>query len=85
MDRPDADIDIYRVINDLSKEEEGLWASAGDGRGLDPDERQRLDAIKVQLDRAYDLLHQRQALRAAGEDPDRAHTRPADIVEHYQQ
>ncbi len=85
MAQPDPDVDIFQVINDLSMEEEGLWASAGDGRGLDPEERQRLEAIKVQLDRAYDLLHQRQALRAAGEDPTVAQPRPAEVVERYQQ
>ncbi len=85
MDQQDPDADIYRLINALSEEEEGLWASAGDGRGLDPSERRRLDAIKVELDTAYDLLHQRAALRAAGRDPSEAKERPADIVERYQQ
>jgi hypothetical protein len=85
MDRPDPDIDIFQAINALSEEEERLWASAGDGRGLDPAERRRLDDIKVELDRAYDLLHQRAALRAAGRDPSEAEERPADIVERYQQ
>lgn len=85
MDRPDQDLDIFEAINALSQEEERLWASAGDGRGLDPSERQRLEDIKVELDRAYDLLHQRAALRSAGRDPSEAQERPADIVEHYQQ
>lgn len=85
MDRPDQDLDIFQAINALSEEEERLWASAGDGRGLDPTERQRLEDIKVELDRAYDLLHQRAALRSAGRDPGEAHARPADIVERYQQ
>ena len=82
---PDQDPDIYELINALSKEEERLWASAGDGRGLDPEERRRLDDIKVELDRAYDLLHQRAALRAAGRDPREAKERPAEVVERYQQ
>ena len=82
---PDRDPDIFELINALSKEEERLWASAGDGRGLDPEERRRLDDIKIELDRAYDLLHQRAALRAAGRDPREATERPADVVERYQQ
>ena len=45
----------------------------------------RLAAIKVELDRAYDLLHQRAARRAAGLDPKDAEPRPAEVVEHYQQ
>ncbi len=81
----DQDDDIYQLINALSTEEETLWASASDGRGLDPDERRRLDDIKIELDRAYDLLHQRAALRAAGRDPSEAKERPADVVERYQQ
>jgi hypothetical protein len=85
MDRPNQDLDIFDSINALSQEEEQLWASAGDGRGLDPAERRRLEDIKVELDRAYDLLHQRAALRAAGRDPSEAQERTADIVERYQQ
>jgi hypothetical protein len=85
MALPDPDDDIYQLINALSAEEETLWASASDGRGLDPEERRRLDDIKVELDRAYDLLHQRAALRAAGRDPSEAKERPADVVERYQQ
>jgi hypothetical protein len=82
---PDPDDDIYQLINALSEEQERLWASAGDGRGLDPEERRRLDDIKIELDRAYDLIHQRAALRAAGRDPSEAKERPADVVERYQQ
>jgi hypothetical protein len=80
-----ADLDIFHQINALSAEEERLWASAGDGQGLSADDLKRLDAIKVELDRCYDLLHQRQARAAAGENPDEAQIRSADIVEHYQQ
>lgn len=79
------DSDIFDRINAMSAEEERLYAGAGDGRGLSLDERTRLKEIQVELDRCYDLLHQRQARRAAGEDPDAAEWRPADIVEHYQQ
>jgi hypothetical protein len=79
------DLDIFHRINALSEEEEQLYASAGDGSGLTGDATERLEAIKVELDRAYDLLHQRQARRDAGLDPDDAAERPADIVERYQQ
>jgi hypothetical protein len=80
-----SDIDIFRQINELSEEEEGLYASAGHGEGLSVEERNRLAAIKVELDRCYDLLHQRQALAAAGRNPDEAQPRPAEVVERYQQ
>jgi hypothetical protein len=80
-----ADQDIFGQINELSAEEERLYASAADGAGLTADERERLDAIKVELDRCYDLLHQRQARVAAGQDPGTAEVRPADVVEGYEQ
>lgn len=79
------DDDIFHRINSLSDEEEHLWQHAGDGHGLAADEQERLDAIKIELDRAYDLLHQRAARRAAGLDPSEAEPRPAEIVEHYEQ
>ena len=79
------DADIFERINTLSSEEERLYAQAGDGSGLSEEERARLDEIKVELDRAYDLLHQRQAKRNAGEDPAEAEARPADVVEGYEQ
>lgn len=79
------DLDLFHQINALSAEEEQLYASASDGEGLSQDERDRLDAIKVELDRAYDLLHQRQARAAAGLNPDDATVRPEEVVERYQQ
>jgi len=79
------DTDIFDRINSLSDEEEHLYESAGDGEGLTTDESERLAAIKVELDRSYDLLHQRQARRAAGLDPQEAAERPASVVEDYQQ
>lgn len=79
------DPDIFDRINGLSAEEERLFKQAGDGSGLTADDIARLDAIKVELDRAYDLLHQRQAKRAAGLDPSDAEPRSAEIVERYEQ
>lgn len=80
-----ADLDLFHQINTLSTEEEQLYASAGDGDGLSADQIARLEAIKVELDRAYDLLHQRQARAAAGMNPDDAAERPGEVVERYQQ
>jgi hypothetical protein len=79
------DGDIFGRINALSDEEEHLWEHAGDGHGLTAEEQARLDAIKVELDRTYDLLHQREARRAAGLDPREAEARAAEVVEGYQQ
>jgi hypothetical protein len=49
------------------------------------DERERLRALEVELDRCWDLLRRRRALRDAGADPDEAEARDADTVERYQQ
>jgi hypothetical protein len=76
---------LFERINSLSDEEEQLYLQAGDGSGLSDAQRQRLRQIKVELDRVYDLLHQRQARREFGQDPANAQLRPAEIVEHYDQ
>ncbi|MBI3749296.1 MAG: DUF2630 family protein [Chloroflexi bacterium] len=80
-----ADLDLVRQINVLSSEEEQLYASASQGDGLSAEQVARLDAIRVELDRVYDLLHQRQARAAAGMNPDDAEERSAEVVERYQQ
>jgi hypothetical protein len=49
------------------------------------DERARLRAVEIELDRCWDLLRQRRALREAGADPDEANARDEDTVEGYQQ
>jgi hypothetical protein len=48
-------------------------------------DKDRLDAVQVELDRCWDLLRQRRALRSAGGDPDSAALRDPDTVEHYRQ
>ena len=57
--------------------------------GPDPgalaEDKERLRAVEVELDRCWDLLRQRRALRDAGSDPEQAAVRDADTVEHYQQ
>lgn len=76
---------IFHRINELAAEEEHLWERAADGSGMSTADEARLDEIKVQLDQCYDLLHQRQARRDAGLDPDAAEVRPPNVVEGYQQ
>lgn len=80
-----SDSPMFERINELAAEEEELWERAGDGDGLDASQRGRLETIKVELDQCYDLLHQRQARRSAGLNPDNAMVRPPEIVERYQQ
>jgi hypothetical protein len=48
-------------------------------------DRARLRAVEVELDRCWDLLRQRRALRGAGADPDDAEVRDAETVERYRQ
>jgi hypothetical protein len=48
-------------------------------------DQERLRAVEIELDRCWDLLRQRRALRDAGADPDQAHVRDADTVERYLQ
>jgi hypothetical protein len=48
-------------------------------------DRQRLEALEIELDRCWDLLRQRRALRDAGGNPDDAHVRDANTVERYVQ
>jgi hypothetical protein len=79
------DPDIFGYINDLSAEEERLYAEAGDGSGLSTEATERLETIKVELDRCFDLLHQREARRAAGLDEREATLRPPEVVERFQQ
>lgn len=52
--------------------------------GHTPD-HERLRAIEVELDTCWDLLRQRRARRATGENPDEASARPSDVVEGYLQ
>jgi hypothetical protein len=59
-------------------------ADAADDERLQSDQ-QRLEALEIELDRCWDLLRQRRALREAGANPDDAHVRDASTVERYQQ
>jgi hypothetical protein len=76
---------ILDRINRLAHEEEQLWQQAGEGGAIGTAEKERLDAIGVELDLCYDLLRQRQARREFGQNPDDAQVRPANIVEGYEQ
>jgi Protein of unknown function (DUF2630) len=48
-------------------------------------DQERLRAVEIELDRCWDLLRQRRALREAGANPDEAHVRDANTVERYLQ
>ena len=78
------DSQIHGTIEDLVAEEHRLWEREAAGQATDED-RQRLEKVKVSLDRLWDLLRQRRARRDAGLDPDKADERPAEVVERYWQ
>lgn len=78
------DRDLLEEIHRLADEEHRI-ERAHPGEGLSADEMKRLRAIEVTLDQCWDLLNQRRARRSAGQDPNAAHVRPAEVVEHYQQ
>jgi hypothetical protein len=59
-------------------------SDSGDAEALEGD-RNRLRAVEVELDRCWDLLRQRRALRGAGADPEEAEARDAETVERYLQ
>ena len=77
------DADLRHHITELVEEEHRL-ERAHIGRPLADDERARLDALGVELDRTWDLLRRREARRRTGQDPDDEQERPASIVEGYQ-
>jgi hypothetical protein len=80
-----ADEQISDRIEALVKEEHELLDRGGLERGLDEAGHARLQEIKVELDRYWDLLRQRRARRRAGEDPEGASPRDPDPLEHYLQ
>jgi len=75
---------ILKQIEKLSNEEQELEESHL-GKPLSPDQRERLRAVEVELDQAYDLLRQRRARRTAGQDPNQASVRTEGVVENYLQ
>jgi hypothetical protein len=77
----DSDQGVLGKIQALVDEEHKLYGS----QSLDDSGLVRLDQIKVELDQCWDLLRQRRALREFGKDPNRAHVRPAEVVEKYEQ
>jgi Protein of unknown function (DUF2630) len=78
------DQQVLDRIDKLVREEEELL-HRHEGEGLDDDEHARLDELKVQLDKAWDYLRQRRALRRAGDDPEDASVRDGGTVEDYEQ
>ncbi|MDX6606566.1 MAG: hypothetical protein QOD14_1106 [Solirubrobacterales bacterium] len=83
-----SDESITAQIDRLVAEEKDLrqreQQDGADDNALEED-RERLRAVKVELDRCWDLLRQRRAREEFGQDPDDAEARSADTVEGYEQ
>jgi hypothetical protein len=83
-----SDQSVANHIERLVAEEHALrnreQVDTDDPASLEQD-REKLQAVQVELDRCWDLLRQRRAIRSAGGDPDDAELRDADTVEHYRQ
>ncbi|PUA79063.1 DUF2630 family protein [Nocardioides currus] len=71
-----ADEDIISRINALVDEEHRLRSGSGT-------DRERLEALEIQLDQCWDLLRQRRAKREFGAPESEAHVHPAETVEKY--
>lgn len=78
------DQQIQDQIDGLEREREQLRAAEGEGTA-DAAAPRRVEAIGVELDRLWDLVRRRRALRAAGGDPDSLRERDAETVENYEQ
>ena len=82
------DDQVQARIEELECEERRLRSdeqAAADTAGTErlAADASRLEEVRVELDRLWDYLRQRRALRAAGQDPDGAQMRDARTVERY--
>ncbi len=80
-----SDEQISAKIEQLEEEQELLRRDEGTTHGSVAGDAQRLEEIRVELDRLWDLQRQRRALRDAGRDPDEAQERSGETVEGYWQ
>jgi hypothetical protein len=88
MAKPLNDEQVQERIEALEQEERRLRSDEGAAANAEAEDQvatdaRRLEEVRVQLDRLWDYLRQRRALRDAGQDPDGAQMRDADTVERY--
>lgn len=79
------DEQIQAQIEALEQERLQLFEREGEKDPTLDADVERLEEIRIELDRLWDFLRQRIALRGAGLDPDDATERSADVVEKYWQ
>ncbi len=77
-----SDESIRESISSMVEEEHRL-REAHVGQGLSDEEKARVAELEIELDRAWDLLRQREARRSAGQSSDDTELRPPGTVENY--
>jgi hypothetical protein len=77
------DTQVQNHIEQLVAEEHRLLGRGGE-QGLSQADHERLAALRVELDRYWDLLRQRRAYEEFGENPDGASLRDEATVENYE-
>ena len=75
---------IERLVTEEHELRAREQADSPDPAALEED-KERLRSVEVELDRCWDVLRQRRALRDAGADPEQASARDAGTVEGYLQ
>ncbi len=78
------DSELRERIEKMVAEERQLLRDAPD-KGEDPERHRRLADLKVELDRCWDLLRQREAHEEFGLDPENTSLRDPGTVEGYEQ
>jgi hypothetical protein len=81
MSNQTGDSPVMAHIKNLTEREQHLYGKT-DLTDADVNE---LHKIKAELDQYWDLLHQRQGLRDAGEDPNKAEMRSQDTIQNYKE
>ena len=79
MAKPEKDASVFAHIETLVAEEHRLFAHGKPSE----EQKKRLAEVQLELDRYWDLLRQRRALREFGRDASEAHERDADTVKKY--
>ncbi|HSI30312.1 MAG TPA: DUF2630 family protein [Miltoncostaeaceae bacterium] len=78
------DEEIQELIEKLVAEEKALQ-DRGVGAGMTEEEHRRLEEVRLELDRQWDLLRQRRGREEFGLDPDVVRARYPETVEDYEQ
>jgi hypothetical protein len=76
---------VHERIKVLLEREKELRQALADGTVDRADEQAQILALEAELDQAWDLLRQREALRDSGRSPAEAKERPIGEVESYLQ